>query len=307
MAKVLVTGGAGFIGSHLVDELVKQNHEVTVLDDLSTGRIENLVFPVRDDIKFIEGSILNRINLFEAMHGQEYCFHQAAFVSVPRSVKEPLRVHELNATGTLNVLLTAQRAGTKRVIYASTAASYGNDAPMPLRESHTAEPETPYGVSKLAGEQYVRIFSKLYDLETVALRYFNVYGPRQDPSSPYSGVITKFITALKTGETPLIYGKGEQTRDFVYVGDVVNANIKAMITKHTGQVFNIGTGKPSSVREVLNQLTSIFQKPFSPRYELEQPGEVRHSFADISKAQKLLGYFPAISLETGLKITAENF
>ncbi|MEM3154431.1 MAG: SDR family oxidoreductase [Candidatus Woesearchaeota archaeon] len=305
MAKVLVTGGAGFIGSHLVEALIKK-HDVTVLDNLSSGRQSNLS-AVKDVIDFIKGDITDDAILKKAMQGQEFVFHLAAIASVPYSVQNPLETHEVNATGTLKVLLAARDAKVKRVVYSSSAAVYGDEPTLPKTENSPLKPQTPYALTKLAGEQYMVIFNKLYGLETVALRYFNVYGPRQDPLSPYSGVITKFVTALKNNRQPVIFGSGMQTRDFIFVSDVVKANLKAMSTANaSGRVFNIATGVQISIKEILVHLNEILGTKISPKYAPKQPGDILHSVADISDARKVLHFAPETQFHEGLEQTIKS-
>ncbi|HLF54949.1 MAG TPA: SDR family oxidoreductase [Candidatus Nanoarchaeia archaeon] len=305
MAKVLVTGGAGFIGSHLVEELAAKGHQVTVFDNLTTGKQENLA-AVKDKITFIKGDISDVNLLKKAFAKQEYVFHLAAIASVPFSVEHPLETHEINTTGTLKVLIAARDAKVKRVIYSSSAAVYGDEPTLPKTETSTLKPQTPYALTKLTGEQYTIMFSTLYGIETVALRYFNVYGPRQDPKSPYSGVITKFITALKNKNSPTIFGTGIQTRDFVYVKDVVQANIKAMTANASGKVFNIASGVQVSIREMLEHLNEILGTKISPKMAPRQPGDILHSVADISEAKKTLNFSPTTTFHEGLEWTVKS-
>ncbi|MBW2969937.1 SDR family oxidoreductase [Candidatus Woesearchaeota archaeon] len=302
--KVLVTGGAGFIGSHLVEELVKE-HEVTILDNLTTGKEENIA-KIKDKIKFVKGDINDEALLQKTMQGQEVVFHLAAIASVPYSVEKPLETHKINTTGTLRVLLAARDAKVKRFIYSSSAAVYGDEPTLPKTEQSVLKPQTPYALTKLTGEQYTLMFNKLYNMETVALRYFNVYGPRQDPKSPYSGVITKFVTALKEGRQPIIYGDGMQTRDFIFVKDVVQANIKAMTTKNTGKAFNIATGVQVSVKEMLHCLNEILKTKITAKLEPRQPGDILHSVADITLAKKELGFTPDLPFHEGLELTIKE-
>ncbi len=303
MAKILVTGGAGFIGSHLVEALVKAKHDVVVLDDLSSGHESNLA-GVKGKIRFIKGDICDPGALKRAVSGQEYVFHLAANASVPYSVEHPLETNEVNSTGTLNILLAAREAKVKRVIYSSSAAVYGDDPSLPKTESSPLRPQTPYALQKLAGEQYALIFNKIYGIETVALRYFNVYGPRQDPSSPYTGVITKFVTALKNKQQPTIFGDGMQTRDFVFVSDVVQANLKAMTAAHAaGKVFNIATGVQVSIKEMLAHLNEILGTKIQPKFAPRQAGDILHSVADISEAKKILHFHPDVPFHEGIEQT----
>ena len=304
MANVLVTGGAGFIGSHLVEALAEK-HKVTVLDNLSTGKKDNLA-AVKDKITFIKGDISDAKLLKKAVAGQQYVFHLAAIASVPFSIKQPLETHEVNTTGTLKVLLAARAAKVKRVIYSSSAAVYGDEPSLPKKEISPLKPLTPYALTKLTGEQYTLMFSKLYDMETIALRYFNVFGPRQDPNSQYSGVITKFTTSLKRNQAPTIYGDGMQTRDFIFVSDIVQANLKAMTAPVAGKVFNIATGVQVSVKEMLAHLNEILKTKISAKYVPRQPGDILHSVADISEAKKQLKFSPNVTFHEGLVQTVES-
>ena len=301
MATYLVTGGAGFIGSHIVEALAAEGHTVKVFDNLATGHRENL-----DHLKglhtLIEGDVRDMAALESAMRGVEFVFHEAAMVSVPLSVEQPRECHEINATGTLNVLLAAKQAGVRRVVMASTAAAYGNNPTLPKREIMRPEPESPYGLTKVTGEYYLRSFGLLYGMQTVALRYFNVYGPRQDPKSMYSGVISKFTDVLAAGGTPTVFGDGKQTRDFVYVKDVVQANLKAMLAVRVepGQVINVGTGKAVSLLDLLAVLGQLYGRQVTPKFALPRAGDVQHSLADIAQARHVLGYEPKTNLHEGL-------
>jgi len=294
-----VTGGCGFIGSHIVEELVKQGHRVTVYDNLSTGSLSNLD-GFADRVSFIEGDICNYFALEKALAGVTHVFHEAAVVSVFDSVERPEFVNEVNITGTLNVLRAAKSAGVKRVVIASTCAIYGNNPMLPKIETMLPEPASPYAVTKITDEYYMHIFSELYDLETVCLRYFNVYGPRQDPSSSYSGVISIFASCALSGKTPLIFGDGLQTRDFVYVKDVVQANLLAMDTAHVDTAaFNVGTGQATSLLDLLGAMGDAAGVTFDPVFKEERPGDVKHSLADISLATEKLGYRPSYTLNQG--------
>lgn len=293
---MVITGGAGFIGSNLAQALAKEN-EVVVIDDLSTGKVENLA---GFDVQLISGSITD-LDLRAAFEGSSCVFHQAAIASVKKSIEDPLRINAVGIEGTLKVLLAARDAGVRRVILASSAAVYGSSPRLPKREDMMPEPKSPYAVSKLAGEYYARVFQELYGLETVALRYFNVFGPKQDPSSEYSGVISRFITILLEGRQPVIYGDGEQTRDFVYVADVVRANILAS-ESHVCGVFNIASGRSISLNSLAKKIGELLAREVRPRYEASRPGDIKHSLADISKAQ-VIGYFPNYGIEDGLRET----
>jgi UDP-glucose 4-epimerase len=276
---------------------------VTVLDNLASGKLANLA-AVRKKIRFVKGDINNSRVLKKAIANQHIVFHLAAIASVPFSVKYPGETHEINSTGTLSLLLAARNARVRRVIYSSSAAVYGDEPSLPKTESSPPRPQTPYALTKLTGEQYTLMFNKLYGMETVALRYFNVYGPRQDPSSPYSGVITKFVAALKNHHQPIIYGDGSQTRDFVFVGDVVQANLKAMnVRSAAGKVFNIATGIQVSINEMLAHLNEILNTKIKPIHALRQPGDILHSAADISQAKRVLHYAPRVPFHEGLEQT----
>ncbi|MFA4943116.1 MAG: SDR family oxidoreductase [Lentisphaeria bacterium] len=301
----LITGGAGFIGSHLAEAILAQGGRVRVFDNLSSGHLENLA-PFRDRIEFVQGDLRHPAKLAAAMQGVRYVYHEAALVSVFDSVARPQDNHEINITGTFNLLQAARAAGVQRVLFASTAAAYGNNPALPKRETMLPEPESPYAVAKLTGEHYLRIFHSLYGLETVSLRYFNVYGPRQDPRSPYSGVISKFADALATGQPPTIFGDGAQTRDFVFVQDVVQANLLAMHSPNVGhgEVFNVGTGQPTSLLELLAALGDAFGANPTPNFQPARPGDIRHSLADITRIRATLAFEPRHSLHAGLQALA---
>jgi len=304
MYKFLVTGGAGSVGSNIVERLVKEGHKVRVLDNFSTGRRENIAHHL-DKIELIEGDIRDLDTCRKAVEGVDFVLHQAALPSVQRSIEDPLTTFQVNALGTLNILIASKEAGIERLVYASSSSVYGEN-PNLQKEDLLPLPLSPYAVSKLAGENLCRAFHKCYGLSVVALRYFNVFGPRQDPRSPYSAVIPRFLNALLKGRSPIIYGDGEQTRDFTYVENVVEANILACFKEGIdGEVFNIACGKGTSINELFYILTKLTGKVTRPIYEPYRPGDVRHSIADISKAEKLLGYFPRISLEEGLKLLVD--
>ncbi|HIE53210.1 MAG TPA: SDR family oxidoreductase, partial [Armatimonadetes bacterium] len=303
----LVTGGAGFIGSHLVEELVRRGEQVRVVDNLSTGRAENLA-PWREDIEFLEGDLSDPAVAQRAVEGVDYVLHQAALPSVPRSVEDPRASHEANVTGTLNLLLAARDAGVKRVVYAGSSSAYGDTPTLPKHEAMPPAPLSPYAASKLAGEYYCRVFHKVYGLETVVLRYFNIFGPRQDPTSQYAAVIPKFITALLRGDLPTIYGDGEQSRDFTYVRNVVEANLLACTAPAAvGEVINVATGTRFTINELFARLRELCGCEVEPLYAPPRPGDVRHSQADIGKAERLLGYRPVVSFREGLKLTVDWF
>jgi nucleoside-diphosphate-sugar epimerase len=303
MQKCLVTGGAGFIGSNLVERLIGDGVQVRVLDNLSTGFLENLE-PFLGDIDFKQGDVRDFDTLQEVMLGVEVVFHQAAVVSVPKSVEDPIEAAMVNDLGTLHVLEAARRAGVRRVVFASSCAVYGDLPQLPKKENVETRPLSPYAASKLHGETYAFLYSDLYGLETVCLRYFNVYGPKQDPTSPYSGVISIFMDRAARGELPTIFGDGEQFRDFVYVADVVQANLLAANRDNiAGAVINVGTGSSVTVNslwESISQFTSVEGEP--GRAE-ERPGDIRESVADISRARELLDYQLHYSFEEGLELT----
>ncbi len=298
--KLAITGGAGFIGSNLAEALA-QNNQVVVIDDLSTGRPENLA---GIKITLIKGSILDLDLLKLAFQGVTCVFHQAAIASVQKSIQDPVGTSRVGIEGTLNVLVAAMDAGVKKVVYASSAAVYGDSPQLPKKEEMRPQPKSPYAVSKIAGEHFCQTFHDLYGLETAALRYFNVFGPRQDASSEYSGVISKFISALANGVQPMIYGDGEQTRDFVYVKDVVRANILA--SRSGSGVYNIASGKRTSLNQLLAIIGKIIGRDPRPKYGNSRPGDIRDSLADISHAMEI-GYRPEYSLEKGLEETIKWF
>jgi nucleoside-diphosphate-sugar epimerase len=302
--KYVVTGGAGFIGSHVVEALAG-SHTVVVLDNFSSGKPENLE-GFSDRITCIRGSI-NDLALFkEACKGADGIFHLAAIASVAKSVDNPLATHETNLTGTLNVLLAARDCGVKKVVFSSSSAVYGDEPTLPKREDMVPVPLSPYAVSKLAGEYYCNVFFNLYGVETVSLRYFNVFGPRQDPQSEYAAVIPKFIARLLNGQAPLIFGDGKQTRDFVYVRDVVKANLLAMESTTTG-TFNIGSGIRIDLTTLAGKLARIMEIQLPPVYGEPRSGDIRDSVSDITAVKKALGYKAAFSLEKGLEETIQWF
>jgi len=302
--KVLVTGGAGFIGSHLVEALMSEGFDVVVLDDFSSGRRGNLsVYFGERNFCLVEGDVRDEADVERALEGVDVVFHLAAIVSVDFSVKNPLMVNEVNVGGTLNVLRESLKAGVKRFVYASSCAVYGEPVNLPINEEHPARPMSPYGVSKLAAEHYCRVFYEVYGLETVCLRFFNVYGPRQ-MIGPYSGVMMQFIDRIKRGKKPVIYGDGEQTRDFVFVGDVVDAYLRAMRCKNcVGETINVGSGVETSINRLADALIELFgTRDIKPVYAKARAGDIRRSYADLSKAEGLLGYKPKTSLKEGLAI-----
>jgi UDP-glucose 4-epimerase len=301
----LVTGGAGFIGSHLVEGLLHQGHRIRVLDDLSTGKRANLAH-LGAKVELLQGSITDRDLVARAVQGVNWVFHLAALPSVQRSVEDPVPTHEVCATGTLNVLNASRQAGVQRVVYAASSSAYG-DIPGAVRsEDDPVSPMSPYAAAKLAGEHYCKCFTTVYGLETVRLRFFNIFGPRQDAQSPYSGVIALFIAALLQGRTPTIFGDGLQSRDFTYVGNAVQAVIKAaQAPKAVGKVYNIGNGASTSLLELVKQLNLILGKSVVPQHGPARQGDVRHSQADISLARADLGYDPQVSFAEGLRRTVE--
>jgi len=304
--KVIVTGGAGFIGSHLAGELLKRGYQVIILDDLSTGKRGNIEpILIQSNIQFIEGSVTDLPLLNKLFQNVSYVFHLAAIPSVPRSVEDPLISHDVNITGTLNVLLAAEHNKVKKVIYASSSAVYGDTPTLPKREGMPPNPQSPYAVTKLAGEYYCQVFFEVFGLPIICLRYFNVYGPRQDPSSQYAAVIPRFINRLFKDESPIIFGDGEQTRDFTFVRGAAEANILAAESDATG-VFNIGTGRRVSINKLARLINRLIGKDIEPIYQEPRPGDIRHSLADISKA-KQFGYNPKYNLEEGLKETIGSF
>ncbi len=294
--RIVITGGAGFIGSNLAQELAYRA-EVCVVDDLSTGRVENLAGI--NGIKFIRGSITDLQLLRAAFRDADFVFHQAALPSVQRSIEDPLHTNEVNIKGTLNVLIAARDAGVKKVIYASSSSVYGDTPELPKREGMNPNPLSPYAVTKLVGEYYCKVFNDVYGLNTISLRYFNVYGPRQDPHSEYAAVIPRFVTRVLRGEPPIIYGDGEQTRDFTFVKDVVRANILAMESDATG-VYNIASGRRISIRELASLIMRLTGRDPGVVFDEPRRGDVRHSLADISRAGAKMGYKPEYSLEQGL-------
>lgn len=309
--RYLVTGGAGFIGSNLVDELVRRGHKVVVLDDLSAGQEANLA-DVRDKIDLHIGSITDLAAVQSACRGVDYVIHLAARTSVPRSVQDPLETNYVNIDGTLNVLVAARDARARRFVYAASSAAYGETPSLPKVESMPAEPISPYGVTKYVGELYAHVFGRAYGLENACIRYFNVFGPRQDPTSPYSGVLSRFMLAVIQGRPPVVYGDGEQSRDFTYIENIVEETLLACETGHaSGKVFNGGTGARITINQVLLLLEKVSGKKIQAKYEPPRTGDIRDSQADISLARKVLGYEPRVHFEEGLRRTwkwyKENF
>lgn len=319
MANYLVTGGAGFIGSHLVEELLRRGHRVRIVDNFATGRRENIeaaVAAARDQDavqsiaapEVIAGDLADEATARRAADGMDFVLHQAAIPSVPRSVKDPITSNRANIDATLNVLVASRDAGVKRVVFAGSSSAYGDTPTLPKHEGMPTKPLSPYALQKLVGEQYLQLFTRLYGLETVTIRYFNVFGPRQDPSSAYSGVISRFLLALTEGETPIIYGDGEQTRDFTYVANVVDGVLRAVeAPAASGEVLNVATGGRISLNALLQVLQQLTGSRGDVRYEDIRPGDVRDSQADISRAESILGYRTLVTLEDGLARTLAWF
>ncbi|MBI5653678.1 MAG: SDR family oxidoreductase [Chloroflexi bacterium] len=305
MKRALVTGGAGFIGSHLVEGLLVRGYQVRVLDNFATGRRENLA-RMLDQIDLLEGDVRNLTTVHTAMRKVDVVFHEAALPSVSRSVANPLESNEVNITGTLNVLVAARDAGVKRVVYAASSSAYGNTLVLPKVETMSADPLSPYAISKLAGEMYMRAFAQLYGISTVSLRYFNVFGPRQDPNTQYAGVIAKFVTCALQGKPYPVYGDGEQSRDFTYIENAVQANVLAGETPIEGApVVNIAFGARATLNQLIALLNELTGQNLPTQYGAERAGDVRHSHADIARARDLLAYAPAIDLREGLRRTLE--
>ena len=303
MSKVVVTGGAGFLGSHLATGLLDAGYEVVVIDNLATGRISNLDH-IKDRIQFLQMDINDTAALTKACEGAEFVFHAAAIPAVPRSIDDPVGTNHANIDGTLSVLMAAKVTGVKRVVYSSSSSVYGDSPVLPKREDMATAPISPYGTQKLAAEQYVMHFNTFFNLETVALRYFNVFGPRQDPNSPYSAVIPLFITLMKAGKSPLVHGNGSTTRDFTYVENVVKANIlAATVPDARGHIFNIACNEQQSLNALIATIGTALGTNVQPEYGPFRAGDIKDSLADISKAKQILGYEPAVSFEEGIKRT----
>jgi UDP-glucose 4-epimerase len=303
--KVLVTGGAGFIGSHLARALEARDHSVRVLDDFSSGKRANLA-DLDGRVEIVEGSILDGATLERAMDGVEVVYHEAAIPSVPRSIAAPMASHEANATGTLNVLEVARRKSVRRVVYAGSSSAYGETPTLPKVETMATAPLSPYAVSKLTGEHYCQVYARAFGVETVVLRYFNVFGPRQDPNSQYAAVIPRFVTAALEGRRPVIFGDGTQSRDFCYIDNVIEANLLAADAREaSGKVFNVACGRATDLNQVVKLIAGALNTSLDPTYETGRVGDVKHSLADITAARKVLGYTAQISFEDGLSRTIE--
>ncbi len=308
MSFYLVTGGAGFIGSHLVEELVRRGERIRVLDNFLTGKRENLT-NFLSQIELIEGDIRDEETCLRACDGVDYVLHQAALPSVARSLEDPLTTDEINIRGTLNLLLSARAKGVRRFIFASSSSVYGDDLSLPKKEGREGQPLSPYAITKLTGEYYCRLFYQAFGLSTICLRYFNIFGPRQDPLSPYAAVIPSFIRCLLKGERPVIYGDGEQSRDFTFVANAVEANLLAAVAPEeaSGEVFNIACGQSITVNGLAAEINRIMGTNLEPVHAPPRPGDIRHSLADVSKAERLLGYQPRYSFEQGLTETINWF
>lgn len=303
--KYLITGGAGFIGSNLAVELLNRGQQVRVLDNFATGRRKN-VEPIKDKIELIEGDLRSYHIVREAVDGMDFILHQGALPSVPRSIKDPITTNEVNVVGTLNILNAAVDSGVKRVVFASSSSIYGDSERLPKQEDMIPNPLSPYAVSKLASEKYCQVFARIYKLHTVSLRYFNVFGPRQDPTSQYSAVIPKFIRAILTKKQPVIFGDGLQSRDFTFVKNVVEANILATQADFPGgMVFNCACHERIDLNQLVQHINEITGESIQPLYSEARPGDVKHSFADIERIQKYLGYEPQVLFREGLKRTVE--
>ncbi len=307
MPKVLITGGAGFIGSYIADELVRRGFQTTILDNLSTGKIENIQHLIdREQIRFIQGSITDLFLLEDLFKGVDYVFHEAAIPSIPRSIDNPAASNEANVTGTLNVLIAARNNKLKKVVFASSSSIYGDTPALPKQEDMIPDPQSPYALTKMAAEYYCRIFTRVYRLPTVCFRYFNVYGPRQDPNSQYAAVIPKFIRSILDGKSPVIFGDGEQSRDFTFVKDVAAANLLAIESEADG-VFNLGRGERTTLNQLTRMMLNKLKRPdLKPIHQPARVGDIKHSLADINRARSF-GYNPQYSVEKGVIETIKSF
>lgn len=307
MKRYLVTGGAGFIGSHIAEELVERGNKVRIIDNFLTGKRENIA-SFLDKIELIEGDIRDFSLCKRASDGVDFVLHQAALPSVPRSIEDPLMTNEINVKGTLNLLLASRDAGVKKFIFASSSSVYGDDPRLPKKEGEEGAPLSPYAISKLVGEMYCQVFSQIYSLSTVCLRYFNIFGPRQDPYSQYSAVIPNFINKMVKEESPTIFGDGEQSRDFTYVANVVEANKLAVEAEDvSGEILNIACGERTTVNSLVIEINQILKKDIKAIYDKPRPGDVMHSYADISEAENVLKYKPLVSFTEGLKRTIHKY
>jgi UDP-glucose 4-epimerase len=307
LARFLITGGAGFIGANLAHALVARGETVRILDDFSTGRLQNLA-GIEDQVEILRGDIRDPATAAQAVAGVEVILHQAALNSNPRSIKEPVLTSDVNVGGTLTLLQAARAAGTRRLVYASSSSVYGEVAGLPKTEDMPTAPKAPYGVSKLAAEQYCRVFAQVYGIETVSLRYFNVFGPRQHPDSEYAAVIPRFLRRMLAGKRPVIFGDGEQSRDFTPVDNVVAANLLAAESpKGIGEIMNVAGGKSSTLNQLVAWLNELLGTELPPLYEPPRPADIRHSYASIRKAEALLGYRPHLDIREGLRRTIEWF
>ncbi len=307
MAKYLVTGGAGFIGSHLTSGLVEKGHSVRVLDNLSSGKVENLS-AVADSVDLVTGDIRDREQCLRACDGIDIVFHQAAIPSVPKSVDHPAASHDANINGTFNLLMAAVEQKCRRVIYAASSSAYGDSDVSPKHEGLPTSPLSPYAVQKLAGEMYGRAFYECFGLETLAIRYFNVFGPRQDPKSQYAAAIPAFVSCILADQPPTIYGDGEQTRDFTYIDNVVHGNLLAAEADKTcGQTINVACGRATSVNQIIRSINDLLGKDVQPTYAPVRKGDVKHSLADISRARELIGYEPKIHFDEGLRLAIDYY
>lgn len=304
-SKYLVTGGAGFIGSHLVETLVARGKDVRVIDNFLTGKRENIA-DFMGEIELIEGDIVDLETCKRAVEGVDFVLHQAALPSVPRSIEDPVLTNAINVGGTLNILVASKQAGVKRVVFASSSSVYGDDPHLPKKEGKEGSPLSPYAVTKLVGEKYMRIFSEIYGLETVSLRYFNIFGPRQDPNSQYAAVIPLFITLMERGESPRIYGDGEQSRDFTYIANVVRANMLSLEAEGvSGEVLNIACGDRITVNTLFEKIRDLYRQDIDAIHDEPRPGDIRHSFADITRAKERIDYKPTVPFDDGLRETIQ--